>query len=268
MEENVLGEAEKKNSEDHKKAAERVASRNQAESSGLKNTFFMFRPYKKSFAKEGIFQPRIEWWLDLSDTEENIYNNFHKDHRYSIRRAEKEGIEVEIVNLGKDLSSYDREKYFAEFWKLMRETGERDRFHLYDQEYYKAIFTNPTSQHSLRLVFTKTSDSTGGKKYLSVALVVISGKVANLVFAGSVSERRELGFNHLMQWEAIKESKKHGCEIYNFGGIYENGYGKKSLEGVTKFKKKFGGYAHFHGNFIDLPIKNIKYMAYLLYKIF
>jgi lipid II:glycine glycyltransferase (peptidoglycan interpeptide bridge formation enzyme) len=213
-----------------------------------------FLPFKKTFAKEGIFQPRVEWWLSLNETEENIYNNFHKDHRYSVRRAEKEGIEVEIVE-------ENLENYFSHFWSLLKETSERDGFSLYAEEYYKAIFKNVDGGMKKFLVFTKSEE-----KYLSVALVVINDKVANLVFAGSVSEKRELGFNHLMQWEAIKQAKKYACEIYNFGGVYENGYGKPGLKGVTNFKKRFGGYSQFHGDFIDLPIKKLHYFLYILRK--
>lgn len=224
------------------------------ENNYFKNAKHLVHPQKKTFAKEGIFQPRMEWWLDLKNDVESIHNNFHKDHRYSIRRAQKEGIEVEIVekNLG---------EYFDIFWNLLKETSERDGFHLYDEKYYKAIFNNHKKELNKFLVFTKLGD-----KYFSVALVVTSHKIANLVFAGSVSEKRELGFNHLMQWEAIKHSKNIGCEIYNFGGIYENGYGKAGLLGVTNFKKRFGGNAYFHGDFIDIPVKKLRYFMYLLKK--
>ena len=228
---------------------------------GGQNLFHFFnlmQPPKKSFAKEGIFQPRVEWWLGLSEAEESIYNNIHKDHRYSIRRAEKEGIEVEIVE-------ENLENYFSHFWSLLKETSERDGFSLYEEDYYRAIFKSNEGINDNRmknfLVFAKQEE-----KYLSVALVVINDKVANLVFAGSVSEKRELGFNHLMQWEAIKKSKSLGCDVYNFGGIYENGYGKPGLKGVTNFKKRFGGYAQFHGDFIDLPIKKVRYFLYILRK--
>lgn len=214
---------------------------------------FFAKPAKKTFAKEGIFQPRVEWWLKLSDTEDNIYNNFHKDHRYSIRRAQKENIEIEIVkeNLG---------NYFEDFWKLLQETSTRDGFSLYYQNYYKEIFKNSENKF---LVFTKDP-----QKFLSVALIVMNDRVANLVFAGSLSEGRERGFNHFMQWEAIKQAKNDGCEFYNFGGIYENGYGKASLQGVTNFKKRFGGFVKFHGDFLDIPVKKIKYYLYILNKTF
>ena len=152
------------------------------------------------------------------------------------------------------------EEKFEDFWQLLKETSLRDGFHLYEENYYRAIFKNSENKF---LVFTKDA-----KKYLSIALIVISDKIANLVFAGSISENREKGFNHLMQWEAIKKSKNINCEFYNFGGIHENGYGKESLQGVTNFKKRFGGFVKFHGDFVDLPIKKAKYFLYILKKYF
>lgn len=231
-------------------------------------------PPKKSFAKEGVFQPRMEWWLDLQESEDELLNRIHKDHRYSIRRAQKENIQIELVKIDKNLSENDKEKYFNLFWDLMKTTGERDGFSIYEKKYYQQIFNLSTFREGGQkfLVFTKYSGSTGGEKqsgveeYLSVALVVISDKIANLVFAGSVGEKRELGFNHLMQWEAIKHAKELGCVIYNFGGIYENGFGKPGLLGVTNFKKRFGGYAKFHGDFVDMPIQKIKYFLYIIRK--
>lgn len=215
----------------------------------------VFQAPIKTFAKEGIFQPRVEWWLDLAESEENIYNNFHKDHRYSIRRAEKENIQVEIV-------SENLENYFSIFWQLLSTTSERDEFSLYSENYYKQILTlGKAGELEKFLVFTKIQG-----EYVSAALIVISGEVANLVFAGSQNEKRELGFNHLMQWEAIKESKKRGCKIYNFGGITDGVYGKNGLVGVTKFKQRFGGYKKFHGNFVDLPVKKFLYFLYIFRK--
>lgn len=249
----------------------RLENFNNLPSFRLKETLLSFTPPKKTFAKEGIFQPRMEWWLDLKLPEGTMYDNFHKDHRYSIRRAQKENILFEIVDLDQSLSFDEpkKEKYFREFMNLMKITGERDDFKLYEEGYYRAFFRDcPDSRIKKFLIFTKQVSQAEETNYLSVALVVFFDKIANLVFAGSVTEGREKGLNHLMQWEAIKYAKRLGAEVYNFGGIYENGYGRSSLQGVTSFKKKFNGYAKFHGDFLDLPVKKIKYFFYILKKIF
>lgn len=257
LENSLMGEREEKIFVDRRKAADEEAGRNQAESSGRKNSFFMYRPNKKTFAKEGIFQPRMEWWLDMRGTEEDLLNRMHKDHRYSIRRAEKENVGVEIINK----NYYE---HFEEFYNLMLETGERNGFGIYDRRYYEAVFKSLESG-GMRgfLAFAKIDD-----KFVSVALIIISGRTANFVFGGSNNYKREFGANLYLQYKCILESKSYGCEVYNFGGITENGYGKKSLEDLTKYKKKFGGYAKFHGDFLDIPIKKLGYFLYILRKMF
>lgn len=44
--------------------------------------------------------------------------------------------------------------------------------------------------------------------------------------------------SYLLQWEAIKEAKKRGCEIYDFLGIADPKDEKSHLAGVTDFKMK------------------------------
>jgi lipid II:glycine glycyltransferase (peptidoglycan interpeptide bridge formation enzyme) len=257
LENSVMGEREEKIFVDRKKAAEQFASSSQAESSGRKNSFFLYRPNKKAFRNDGVFQPRMEWWLNIEESEEEILNRIHKDHKYSIRRAEKENVQVEIIN-----SNYH--EYFEDFYNLMLETGERNGFGIYDRKYYEAVF-NSLEKHEMKgfLTFAKIDE-----KLVSIALIIFSGQIANFVFGASNNYRREVGANPYLQYKCILESKRHGCEIYNFGGITENGYGKKSLEDLTKYKKKFGGYAKFHGDFVDMPIQKIKYFLYILRKMF
>jgi len=214
-----------------------------------------FKPPVKSFAREGIFQPRLEWWLDIHDEEENIFNRFSKNTRYSIRRAEKEDVETFVVD-------HNFKEYFKSFIELMKETSERGGYILYDQEYFQAVF-NSLEHKRLKgfLVVSKIDDMV-----VSMALVIVEGGVASFVFGGSRDYKRELGSSFKTQWEAIKKSKSLGAKIYNFGGITDGVYGKPSILGVTKFKQQFGGYAKHHGGFLDLPISRIKYFLYILRK--
>ena len=47
---------------------------------------------------------------------------------------------------------------------------------------------------------------------------------------------------YLLQWTAIRAAKQRGLRVYDFLGIApENQTSKHSLDGVTSFKRKFGG---------------------------
>jgi lipid II:glycine glycyltransferase (peptidoglycan interpeptide bridge formation enzyme) len=214
-----------------------------------------FKPPVKTFAKEGIFQPRLEWWLDIKGSEGEIFNRFSKDARYSIRRAEKEGVETLVVD-------HNFLEYFQDFLTLMKETSERSGYILHEDKYFEAVFNSLEHKRLKGFLVISRIDS----KVVSVALVIVHEEIASYVFGGSRDYKRELGASYKTQWEAIKKAKSLGAEIYNFGGITDGVYGKAGILGITKFKKQFGGYAKYHGGFLDLPISRIKYFIYILRK--
>jgi lipid II:glycine glycyltransferase (peptidoglycan interpeptide bridge formation enzyme) len=46
---------------------------------------------------------------------------------------------------------------------------------------------------------------------------------------------------HLLQWQAIKDANEQGFEIYDFWGVAPKDGSKPNWEGITRFKKGFGG---------------------------
>lgn len=65
------------------------------------------------------------------------------------------------------------------------------------------------------------------------------GETAIYYYGASSSDRdirRDMA-TYLLQWSAIQEGIKRGCETYDFLGISEDGTGK--LAGVTEFKLRF-----------------------------
>src|SRR3989344_5851046 len=81
------------------------------------------------------FQPRVEWFLSLEKSENEILVAMHEKTRYSIRLAERKQITAEIVR-------GDFEKYFEIFYELMIETAKRNGFSLHQKSYYENIFQN------------------------------------------------------------------------------------------------------------------------------
>jgi lipid II:glycine glycyltransferase (peptidoglycan interpeptide bridge formation enzyme) len=64
--------------------------------------------------------------------------------------------------------------------------------------------------------------------------------------------------NYLCQWEAIKQAKADGCEIYNFWWVSPDDNPNHPIAGVTKFKRKFWWYDYSLLHAQDLPL-NYKY---------
>jgi lipid II:glycine glycyltransferase (peptidoglycan interpeptide bridge formation enzyme) len=93
------------------------------------------------------------------------------------------------------------------------------------------------------------------KKYQEKAVNNLTEKVTSFL----QSDRKD-------KKTAVLQGKKYLAEVFNFGGITEGGYGRTSLEGVTNFKKQFGGGTKFHGGFFDYPIDAAKYFLYVIKK--
>jgi lipid II:glycine glycyltransferase (peptidoglycan interpeptide bridge formation enzyme) len=57
-----------------------------------------------------------------------------------------------------------------------------------------------------------------------------------------------------------------GCQYFNFGGITTIDQPNKGWEGLTNFKKKFGGEEVRHSDFFDLVVNPLIYWLYNLRK--
>jgi len=201
------------------------------------------------------FQPKFEWILDLNKTEEELLKAMHPKTRYGIRLAENRGVKIEIIKT-------DFQKYFSYFYNLMKKTAERNKFNLHPEIYYKNVFINCEENKNAFLAIANYND-----KILAINLVLLFGNTAYFLFGGSSDEHKNLMFSHLTQWEAIKEAKKRGFEIYNFGGVDFDGI-YETFGGVSFFKKRFGGELLKHSDSYDLILKPFWYFLYNLRKMY
>lgn len=215
---------------------------------------------KKLFTKASLatyhsayFQPRVEWFLNLEKPEEILLQEVHEKNRYSIRLAERKGVTTEII-------TKDFEKYFDIFYELMEDTAKRNGFSLHDEKYYKNVFKNLHKTNSY-LVLAKFEE-----KVLAIDLIIVFGKVANYVFSGSSTENRNFSASSLGLWKAIIQAKSLGCKEFNFGGI-SAGEAYAGWEGLTRFKKRFGGREEVHSDFFDVVASYFWYYLYCFRKL-
>lgn len=199
------------------------------------------------------FQPRYEWYLDLTPDEDTLFACMHKNTRYSIRVAEKKEIVTQVV-------TQDFMKYFDIFYDLMVETSTRNGFSLHAKEYYRHIFESLTSENAY-LVIAGYKETT-----LVVDLFITANGIANYVFSGSSSTERDRMPSYAAQWHAIRHAKQQGCHVYNFGGISKDDGVYSGWEGLTSFKKKFGGRGVEHSQFFDYVASPVVYRLYNLRK--
>ena len=209
------------------------------------------------------FQPKYEWVIDLKKTEEELTSEMHPKTRYNIRLAEKKGVKIEIIKDDfvplRGISRREK-KYFDIFYELLNQTAKRDNFNLHPKDYYRNIFQTLDSGNAFLVV----AEYEG--KTLLINLVLLYGETAYFIFGGSSGEFKNLMFSHLAQWEAIKEAKNRGFGVYNFGGVQGNDRNYKNYEGVSVFKKRFGGEIYQHSDSYDIILKPFWYYLYNLRK--
>lgn len=176
------------------------------------------------------------WVLDLSLSEDELLSGMRKTTRYEIKSAIKQGVEV---------FSTTNPVHLKEFFALYEQTSTRHGFvpHVGIREEFELF----AKKHQAVLYLGKAEGKT-----LSAAIILYYGNQA--IYHHGASVPSKIPASYAVQWEAIREAKKRGMNVYNFWGIAPENSPKHPWRGITLFKKGFGGreidYIHAH----DMPV--------------
>lgn len=259
----------------------------------LKKLGFKHYGFNKDISKE--LQPRWMYVLDLKGkTEDEIFSNFSKHYRKTIRRTEKQGLVVEKISKDK----------LMDYKKIMEHTSSRrdfiDRPYSYYENMYDKIGENliinvcyldtnlginkfkdeikkieeyqdikdyhlkDIEDYKKKIELYKSYQKKYGDKIpLAGTMSIVCGKEYLNLFGGAYEEFMHYDAQYLIKWHTMKEALNLGCEIYNFYGISGN-FEKENndMYGVYEFKRGFGGrVVELIGEF-DLIISKPKYCLY------
>lgn len=202
-----------------------------------------YRLPKQSKNFEGI-QPRFVFRLDIGDkSEEELLNFFHSKTRYNIRLAERKGV---VTRVG------TKEDY-ADFHRIMVETGTRDEFVVRSQEYFEKMAEALTDEHCRLFMADYEGQPIAG------TLAIAFGNKCWYLYGASSNAHRNVMPNYALQWDMIRWAKEKGCEIYDFRGVSGDLDESNPLYGLYKFKKGFNGeFTEFIGelNYVFNPFMN------------
>jgi lipid II:glycine glycyltransferase (peptidoglycan interpeptide bridge formation enzyme) len=178
--------------------------------------------------------------LDLTMSEDDLLAQMRKNTRSSIRKAEREGITVEISNDPGDIKEFYQHQLF-----LAEKHGFVPFSYEYLDEQFRAFVVDDQA-----LLFHAYKNN----KLLASSFNIFYNKEAVYHYGISTPDNLKLPGSYACQWEAIKEAKKRECKKYNFWGIAPADAVDHRFAGVTLFKTGFGGeqveYLHAH----DLPL--------------
>jgi len=197
-----------------------------------------------------IFAPNT-FWIDLTQTEEELFSKMHPKTRYNIRLAQRHGVVVE---------EKDDEESLEVFLKLQRETTRRQKFYTHPDNYFRKMWQTLKPQKMIHLLLASY------KKETLVAWVLFRFKdTIYYPYGGSSEKYKNLMASNLIAWEAIKLGKKSGCKVFDFwGALSENPNPEDPWYGFHRFKAGYGGrLTEFVGTY-DLVINPLLYKMFLL----
>jgi hypothetical protein len=155
--------------------------------------------------------------VDLRPSENEVYKSFKKDCRYVLRKIQDTKYKIQKNN-------------FGDFYEIWKESGKRKGLWVPNRKDYTALVECFGKKCFIITV--------GG---LAGALVLIHKNTAFYFYAGATGEGNKLNLPYLSVWEAMKESRRRGCRVWDFEGIYDPRFPNKGWVGFSRFKKSFGG---------------------------
>ena len=193
--------------------------------------------------------PKNTFFLDLTQTENDLLYNMRYNTRYNIRKAWRNGIWVEETEI----------EGLDEWYRLYMQTAIRNNLPLYGKAYFSALLRD--QDMSKRGVTVRLLIAGRREKALAAMFLVLCNKRGTYLFGASSSNDKNLLASYALQWEGIKKSKKHGCAEYDMFGCAPNLSRAHPLHGVHIYKKGFGGHLYHRMGCWDYPYSEKKYQS-------
>ena len=188
-----------------------------------------------------LFTP-TSFWIDLTNSEEDLLKSFHPKTRYNIRLAEREGVTV---------SEDNSDEAFEKYLELTNETSKRQGFYAHTEKYHRLMWKFLKPAGIAHLLVAKY------KGEIITTWILFSFKdFLYYPYGASTDKYKDVMANNLIMWEAIKLGKKLGLKTFDL-------WGREEGKGFTKFKEGYNPrVVTFIGTW-DLPT-SILYWPYRL----
>lgn len=183
--------------------------------------------------------PELSWILDITPDAATLLAKMRKTTRYSIRKAEKAGVQVRLSTTLADLNI---------FYTLYQATVTRQKFQPFSWDYLQREFELLTKHQMLQIGIAEEAG-----KPVSGAMIVLTPHEAFYHQGASVTDAKSVA-SYLLQWRLIEHAKQAGCKKYNFWGISPADKPNHPWAGLSLFKQGFGGQAYQYLPTQDKPL--------------
>lgn len=175
--------------------------------------------------------PCGNYMIDLTMPEEELWRNVHSKHRNSIRRGEKSELELKFG--GAEL--------LKDYVPIEKETYERSGNSGSGMEYYQGLMQSMGSSAFIVMAYKEGEPQAGGMFYYNEAM--------GYYLHGASVGRPEPGSANYLLWRTILRLKEQGTQSFSFVGYHYDPEPNSKLEGIQRFKERFGGYLEKSYNF-------------------
>ncbi|MDA1316900.1 MAG: peptidoglycan bridge formation glycyltransferase FemA/FemB family protein [bacterium] len=202
--------------------------------------------------------------LDVTQSEEELLAGMRKNTRYSIRRAQKDGLQVtqhQVVDAADDFLSLYHKTAKREQFQPYSDHSIRSEFEAFDTVSNAVFFISGFHNNPNETIPPEFAQE-GLSKKLAASLVIFTSSCGFYHQGASVHTHYPAAY--LLQWHSIMEAKRRGCTYYSFHGVFDKGRTPRAWEGLSLFKRGFGG---FEVNYLytqDLIISPKYYFSFLL----
>ena len=141
--------------------------------------------------------------LDLTPSEDELFQAFSKGHRADVKRAERVGVKVRV---GTDEADVDA------LHQMLVATTERKAFDYHTAAYYRTMWR--LFGDAARLYIAEFNG-----EIVAASLVLAWGDNGLYLFAGSTRAGLDSRAGHLLQWHAIRWAKGRGARTWDLWGI-------------------------------------------------
>ncbi len=185
--------------------------------------------------------------LDLSASEDELLARMKPKTRYNVRLAERKGVKVRLGS-ARDLDL---------LYQLYAETAVRDGFVIRSIDYYHTLWTTFLNAGMVEILIAEVDEQP-----IAALILFRFQRKAWFLYGMSREMHREKMPNYLLQWEAIRQSKRAGCDTYDLWGAPYQFVESDPLWGVYRFKDGLGGQVVRHIGAWDLPVRMTGYRLF------
>ncbi|NMB91773.1 aminoacyltransferase [candidate division WWE3 bacterium] len=200
--------------------------------------------YKKNFYP---LSPPSTIYIDLTKSEEDLWDNLSHSARYSIRRAQREGTVTRFYQ-------NPLPEKVPDYFEMLKSTARRKHFYVQPLKDFLAKIKIFGKDCHLVLSYDSNGKLLSGKFYLCHGDMVLYST------GGTSKEGLKTKAGYELLWRSILYFKGLGYKVFDLEGKDDSRF-----ESITK---NWGGFSHFkekfNGEEIEFPYPYVKYLNPLL----